>query len=218
MKTALLGLLGLTLMAVPLKSADAWMASSSRGTASGNGNGTWQAHGYQGGSASGSGGSWSGHNAYGGSASGGEGNWHATSGNGTTYSGGYHSGGSYYGGSYYGAYHPPTTVNYYGSSCSNCGGWNTGGAAAVGLVAGVAIGASTANANNAAAQANAYSAGVVAGAAAQPAYVMNDIYAVLPPGCAYKPFAGNAYYQCGAAWLEPAYGANGVYYRVVPVP
>jgi len=28
---------------------------------------------------------------------------------------------------FYAAYHPPTTVNYYGSSCGNCGGWSTAG-------------------------------------------------------------------------------------------
>jgi hypothetical protein len=46
----------------------------------------------------------------------------------------------------------------------------------------------------------------------------NDVYAVLPGGCAYKPFAGAAYYQCGLTWFEPSYGANGVFYRVVPTP
>ena len=44
----------------------------------------------------------------------------------TTANGGtaYHS--PYYGAAYP-AYHPPTTVNVYGSSCYNCGGWNTAG-------------------------------------------------------------------------------------------
>jgi len=60
---------------------------------------------------------------------------------------------------------------------------------------------------------------VAAGAAAAaPAYVTNDIYAKLPAGCAYRSFPGQSYYQCGSMWLEAAYGANGVYYRVVPVP
>jgi hypothetical protein len=31
-------------------------------------------------------------------------------------------------------------------------------------------------------------------------------------------FANNTYYQCGNSWLRPAYGANGVYYTVVPTP
>jgi hypothetical protein len=37
-----------------------------------------------------------------------------------------------------------------------------------------------------------------------------------PAGCAYRPILHR--YDCGATWLEPAYGANGVYYRVVPAP
>jgi hypothetical protein len=41
----------------------------------------------------------------------------------------YHS--AHYGAAYP-AYRPPTTVNYYGSSCGNCGGWSTAGAAAAG--------------------------------------------------------------------------------------
>jgi hypothetical protein len=38
----------------------------------------------------------------------------------------------------------------------------------------------------------------------------------LPAGCAYRPVARQ--YACGATWLAPAYGANGVYYRVVQAP
>ena len=26
------------------------------------------------------------------------------------------------------------------------------------------------------------------------------------------------HFQCSAMWLEPAFGANGLYYRVVPAP
>jgi hypothetical protein len=29
---------------------------------------------------------------------------------------------------------------------------------------------------------------------------------------------GATYYVCGNTWFSPAYGANGVYYRVVPTP
>jgi hypothetical protein len=29
---------------------------------------------------------------------------------------------------------------------------------------------------------------------------------------------GLTYYNCGGTWFSPYYGANGVYYRVVPVP
>ena len=50
----------------------------------------------------------------------------------------YHASGAYYpppAHAYY-PYHPPTTVNYYGSSCGNCGGWSTAGAAAAGAMVG----------------------------------------------------------------------------------
>jgi len=215
MKRVLLGLIGLMSMALPLQSASAWSHSGYYGTASGGG-GLWSAHGYRGGSASGGSGSWSGHTAYGGTASGGGGSWSAHGAYGGSAYGGY----DHYGGSYYGAYHPPTTVNYYGSGCYNCGGWNAGAAAATGLAVGAVVGAAAASANTSATTANAYSAGVVAGAAAatQPAYIMNDVYAVLPGGCAYKSFAGAAYDQCRLTWFEPSYGANGVFYRVVPTP
>ena len=29
---------------------------------------------------------------------------------------------------------------------------------------------------------------------------------------------GGTYYLCGNTWFKPSYGANGVYYRVVPAP
>ena len=168
----------------------------------------WHRH-IRGGTASGGSGdgSWHATGAQGGSASGGDGYWHGTSAYGTTAYGGYNR---YYGGTY-ATYHPPTTVNnYYGSGCYNCGGWSAAGAAAVGLAAGTAIGAASASA----ASANAYAAGVAAGSA----YAMGAIYATLPTGCVYSPFGGLTYYRCGASWLSPCYGANGLYYRVVPVP
>ena len=37
-------------------------------------------------------------------------------------------------------------------------------------------------------------------------------------GCAYNPYRGATYYTCNGAWFQPAYGANGMYYTVVPVP
>ena len=48
-------------------------------------------------------------------------------------------GGAYYHppAAYYPGYHPPTTVNYYGAGCYNCGGWSTAGAAAAGAAVGV---------------------------------------------------------------------------------
>ena len=125
----------------------------------------------------------------------------------------YHPEGS---GAYYGGYHPPTTVNYYGAGCGYCGGWNTAGAAAAGAAVGMAAGAAAASANNAAAQSNAYAAGYNAGAQTQ--YMMGAIYPTLPTGCATPNVGGKTYYLCGNTWFQPNFGANGVYYRVVPTP
>jgi hypothetical protein len=117
-------------------------------------------------------------------------------------------------------------VNNYSTGCYNCGGWNAGGAwaaGAVGLAAGTAIGATAAAASTAAATSNAYAAGVAAGAAPPPpppppTYTIGAIYPRLPGGCAYDPVGSAAYYNCAGYWFSPAYGANGVYYRVVPTP
>jgi hypothetical protein len=120
-------------------------------------------------------------------------------------SGGQYAYGTHYAGSatYGGAYHPPAVVNqYYGTGCYDCGGWSGAGAAAV---AGVAVGAAVATANARATY------------AATP-YAYGDVYAALPAGCGYTPYGGVAYYNCGGTIFSPAYGANGVYYRVVPPP
>ena len=74
----------------------------------------------------------------------------------------------------------------------------------------MAIGAAGANA----ASANAYQAGVAAGSA----YAMGAIYPTLPAGCAYSAVGSASYYNCAGTWFSPSYGANGVYYRVVPGP
>jgi hypothetical protein len=79
-------------------------------------------------------------------------------------------------------------------------------------------GAAIASSNTAAATSSAYSAGVAAGAAAQPTYVMGAIYATLPAGCITPNVQGTTYYLCGNTWFQPTYGANGVYYTVVPAP
>ena len=66
---------------------------------------------------------------------------------------------------YYG-YHPPATVNYYGSTCANCNGWAAAAAVTTAAVTGAAVAsanANAANANAAAASANAYNAGYHAG-------------------------------------------------------
>jgi hypothetical protein len=81
------------------------------------------------------------------------------------------------------------------------------------MVAGAAI----ASANTSAATSNAYSAGYAAGST-NTAYAMNAIYPTLPTGCIVSPVDGSSYYFCGGTWFQPSFGANGVYYRVVPVP
>ncbi|HEX2943264.1 MAG TPA: hypothetical protein VHO91_19585, partial [Rhodopila sp.] len=57
--------------------------------------------------------------------------------------------------------------------------------------------------------------GVAAGAAMATAAAPSN-YAALPAGCIYRPVF--ARYECSGTWLAPAYGANGVYYRVVAAP
>jgi len=79
-------------------------------------------------------------------------------------------------------------------------------------------GAAAASANTAAATSSAYSAGVAAGRAASATYVMGAIYPTIPSGCATPHVQGTTYYLCGDTWFQPSYGANGVYYKVVPTP
>jgi hypothetical protein len=118
-----------------------------------------------------------------------------------------------YGYAGYPAYHPPVAVPYYAAGgCYGC-------AAAAGAVAGVATGAAIASANTAAATSNAYAAGVAAGSAySGGTYTMGVSYASLPAGCTSPPVQGGVYYLCGNTWFRPSYGANGVFYRVVPPP
>jgi hypothetical protein len=47
---------------------------------------------------------------------------------------------------------------------------------------------------------------------------MGAIYPTLPMGCTSPNVQGETYYLCGNAWFSPSFGANGVYYRVVPTP
>lgn len=100
---------------------------------------------------------------------------------------------------------------YSAGGCYGC-------AAAAGAVVGAAVGASAASANSAAASANAYAAGVAAGAASAPAYALGVNYAALPPNCAPVTVRGTTYYLLGNTWFKPFFGANGVYYQVVPAP
>jgi hypothetical protein len=94
---------------------------------------------------------------------------------------------------------------------------NNNAANANAYAAGVATGAAAASTNTAVATSNAYNAGVAAGAAST-AYSMGEIVATVPAGCGTPTVGGMTYYLCGNTWFQPAYGANGVYYRVVPTP
>jgi len=117
--------------------------------------------------------------------------------------------------------------NYYGSAyhggCSNC--WD-GGAAAAGAVLGMATGAAIASSSSAAATSTAYNAGVATGVAAATGtaaaipinYAMGVNYGALPAGAKMINTNGTNYYVSGSTWFQPAFGPNGVYYRVVPVP
>jgi len=45
------------------------------------------------------------------------------------------------------------------------------------------------------------------------------LYGTLPAGCSYEAVNAQPYYRCtDGLWFVPAYGANGVYYRVVMAP
>lgn len=80
---------------------------------------------------------------------------------------------------------------------------------------GTAVGTSGANAANA----NAAAAAAATASTYAIAYQMGAVYAALPSsGCAMPEVNGAMYYLCGNTWFSPAYGANGVYYRVVPTP
>jgi hypothetical protein len=106
---------------------------------------------------------------------------------------------------------------------------NSEAAAANAYNAGVATGSSNAYAagyaNGTAATSNAYASGYANGSAASSysaggggSYAVGAIYPALPPGCTNAPVNGVSYYLCGNTWFLPAYGANGVYYRVVNTP
>jgi len=45
------------------------------------------------------------------------------------------------------------------------------------------------------------------------------IYTTLPPtDWAASTVDNTQLFNCGGVWFQPAYGANGVFYRVVPAP
>ncbi len=96
---------------------------------------------------------------------------------------------------------------------------NTAAATSNAYAAGVATG----SANTAAATSSAYNAGVATGVAAASAptggtYSTGVNYASAAAGAMTINKNGATYYLSGNTWFQPAYGANGVYYTVVPAP
>ena len=139
--------------------------------------------------------------------------WHGSAANGygayhgSDYGGYYHGAyanpyGAYHTGAYGAYYHQPVVVNSYGAGCYNCGYGGWGAAAAGAVVGAAAVGAASA----------ASSAPVVAG------WPVGMSVGYLPAGCVYVQRPLRSWYQCPSGWLEPVYGANGLYYRVVPAP
>ncbi len=57
-----------------------------------------------------------------------------------------------------------------------------------------------------------------ASAPAGGSYATGVNYAALPAGSMAINKNGTTYYLSGNTWFQPAYGANGVYYRVVAAP
>jgi hypothetical protein len=157
-----------------------------------------------GGSTSHSYGSTSHSNAYGGSSS-------HTYGSGTTHT-------NTYGGTTSGAYgHGATHTNVYGGTTSGAygsGAYHSGGY----------YGYPPPPPHYATGCYNCYSScvGCIAGAAvvgAAVGYSMGEKTASVPTsGCANQTVSGATYYVCGTTWFKPAYGANGLYYTVVPAP
>ena len=43
-------------------------------------------------------------------------------------------------------------------------------------------------------------------------------YSKIPSGCLTPSVQGQTYRLCGNTWFQPAYGANGLYHKVVPTP
>ncbi|RZL87392.1 MAG: hypothetical protein EOP82_26770 [Variovorax sp.] len=99
----------------------------------------------------------------------------------------------------YAPYYRPVAVPYYHAGCYDCAGAVAAGAV-VGLAAGAVAGAA------------------IARSADVPRYPIGVNFATLPAGAVYVDRGGVNYYESGTTWFKPAYGANGVYYSVVPAP
>ncbi|MFM7392837.1 MAG: hypothetical protein ACKO3F_00735 [Cyanobium sp.] len=106
----------------------------------------------------------------------------------------YAGGGSVYGYGGYPAYHPPVAVPAYAAGCYDC-------APAAGSIIGMDVAATG------------YAAGRRRGLGRR--WVS---YAGLPPGAIAVSRFGVNYYLSANTWYQPVYGANGVFYQVVPAP
>ena len=226
---------GLVLM-FSYSQAMAWSHAGRFGGSASGGGGSWSGETRSGASVSGGDGSWNASNRYGGSASGGNGSWNAESANGGTASGSgrawtatgengntavgyrnaYPNGGNNY-------YRPPVTVNNYSSGCYNCG-YHDDISPAGAAVAGAAVGAAAANRNAYYTNSyynngsnNDYNAGYAAGQASNPP-AQGITTTTLPAGCSMNASESGTFYVCGSTWYKPSYGANGVFYTVVPAP
>ena len=111
-----------------------------------------------------------------------------------------------------GGYHPYHPY-YRPPGCYGCG-------AAVGAVAGMAVGAAVADAYRPPTVVVQQPAVVVQ----PPAYVapggmpLGTQLAALPGGARSMVVNGVNYYQAGPTWYKPYFGSSGVYYEVVPAP
>ncbi len=137
---------------------------------------------------------------------------------------GYHGSGEYHGGGQgdHGNHHPNNNNNnnnnnnYYVNGGGWDGGWGYGAAddALAGVAMGTMIGAATAQPSTVIVE--------------QPTTVVQQVVPGAPPVgtqvttlpgvCTAQNVSGTMAYQCGAVWYRPFFGANGVYYQVVPPP
>jgi len=195
-REVLVGAALVVLAAMPAQDADAWVHRGFGGVSAGVAGEGWAHAGWGGVSAGRAGEGWA-HAGYGGVTEGkaGEGWAHE----------GYYGGAAYgYRGNVTAVHNTYVTGAYPAASCWNCG-------AAAAAVGGLAIGAM---------------AGAAAASASQPSTTVvvqqgpsvGTIVSGLPDGCQRMVVNDKTYYQCGPTWYKPSFGADGVQYKVVPVP
>ena len=134
--------------------------------------------------------------------------------------GGGHGGGGWHGGGRGGHGHGHGGWNGYNGNVYVGGGYDDGWGwgAADDAVAGMAVGAAIDDADQPSTVIVEQPPVVVV---QQPTGSISSIGAqvtMLPPGSQGRSVGGTQLYQCGDAWYKPYFGANGVYYEVVPPP